>query len=342
MDQHDLTTVPLKAQPSLVYAHIMAETPPPEPENPDPEPAHQARGATGWPTWRSGLGLVFATCVLVALVALIVFGLSGADAAIDAVGLLATVASLLVAVYMLGQGRPTGRKRQVLLFGVGGLLILSIGLLIWNSSPPTRASIPTAIDSHYLSLAGPDGRLGRAVAPESIARDGKGRYREFEHGVIYWHPETGAHDLIRDEFVQHSILEKWKSVGDTEGLLGYPVTEVRIPPDRTGRFAHFQGGSIYWHPDVEDAHEIHGEIKDEWAKRGWELGFLRYPISDEKRLRDSRVGGRFSSFQGGVIKWLSPGQIEVYRTCKRQLPKTSRGRQSCAPGPDGRLISRVR
>ena len=42
-------------------------------------------------------------------------------------------------------------------------------------------------------------------------------------------------------------------------------------PGWVGRFNHFENGSIYWTPAI-GPHEVHGLIRDFWAKQGWERG----------------------------------------------------------------------
>jgi len=90
-------------------------------------------------------------------------------------------------------------------------------------------------------------------------------------------------------------------------LLRGPLTDETGTPDGVGRYNHFQGGSIYWTPET-GAHEVHGHIRDEWARMGWERGRLRYPTSDERGMSD---GGRYSQFQGGAIVWTPEGGTDV-------------------------------
>jgi hypothetical protein len=79
------------------------------------------------------------------------------------------------------------------------------------------------------------------------------------------------------------------------------MTDELATPDGKGRFNHFQGGSIYWHPNT-GAYEVHGLIREQWKSVGWEKSFLGYPISDEL-VDPNNPGGRYSNFQGGVICW---------------------------------------
>lgn len=166
----------------------------------------------------------------------------------------------------------------------------------WAEQGGTRCGdSPTtvgAIDAKYRALGGCNSVLGAPITEEQTTPDGVGRYTVFEHGSIYWTPDTGAfevHGVIRD---------KWKELGWEAGVLGYPITDESPTPDGAGRFNHFQGGSIYWSPET-GAREVHGAIRDRWAESGWEAGPLGYPITDEYAVPE----GRRSEFQHGYITW---------------------------------------
>ena len=93
---------------------------------------------------------------------------------------------------------------------------------------------------------------------------------------------------------------KYAQLGGSTGFLGSPVINESVTPDGSGRYRHFQGGSIYWHPST-GAHEVHGAIRGKWSSLGWERSFLGYPTSDEQSTEDAT--GRFSEFQHGSIYW---------------------------------------
>jgi uncharacterized protein with LGFP repeats len=120
-----------------------------------------------------------------------------------------------------------------------------------------------------------------------------GKYQTFQGGSIYWSAATGAHE------VHGAILGEWGGLGWERSFLGYPTSDES--PAAGGRFNTFQGGSIYWSA-ATGAHEVHGAILSKWISLGAERSFLGFPTSDEK----AAVGGRFNTFQGGVIYW-SPG-----------------------------------
>ena len=96
------------------------------------------------------------------------------------------------------------------------------------------------------------------------------------------------------------ISDKYAQLGGAAGFLGQPTIAETSTPDGVGRFRHYEGGSIYWHPRT-GAHEVHGLIRQRWAELNWELGYLGYPVTDEINTVDG--GGRVSRFEGGELIW---------------------------------------
>src|SRR5690242_12383267 len=160
----------------------------------------------------------------------------------------------------------------------------------------------TAIDEKFAQLGGAQGFLGAASDFEQGAPDGIGRFRHFANGSIYWAPSTGAHE------VHGAIRDKWATLGWERGFLGYPETDETPTPDGSGRFNHFQSGSIYW-TLATGAHEVHGAIRDKWASLGWERSGLGYPVSDEASVPGGTI--RCSQFQRGLVYWI--GEPDVTR-----------------------------
>lgn len=90
------------------------------------------------------------------------------------------------------------------------------------------------------------------------------------------------------------ITQKWLSLGGQNGLPGYPTTGETVTPDGVGRFVHFQGGSIYWHPGT-GAFEVYGLIRNRWTQLNREKGIAGYPTSGELDTADKK--GRYNRFQ---------------------------------------------
>jgi uncharacterized protein with LGFP repeats len=164
---------------------------------------------------------------------------------------------------------------------------------------PARAQqVYGAIGDKWTQLGREGGPLGAAVTSEADSPHG-GRFNQFQHGYIYWHPHTGAFG------VWGAIGVKYQEVGAAQ--YGYPITDESGTPDGRGRYNHFRTlqlpgapeASIYWTPET-GAHSIVGAIRQKWAEMGWEGSPLRYPVSDEM---DAGHGGRATHFEGGSIFW---------------------------------------
>ena len=90
----------------------------------------------------------------------------------------------------------------------------------------------------WAQLRGHRSFLGYPTTDETGTPDGRGRFNHFEHGSIYWTPETGAHE------VHGAIRDKWQSMGWERSKLWYPTTDEHDIPG--GRASNFQGGEIQW------------------------------------------------------------------------------------------------
>lgn len=148
------------------------------------------------------------------------------------------------------------------------------------------------------------GLLGFPKSDELPTFDKVGRFRNFEGGIVSWHPETGPHIVLG------AIGGRWLDIGREQ--FGYPIADESIIPDGRGRFNHFRAvhlpgkpeSSIYWHPD-SGAHEIYGAIRAKWAEMGWEKSSLGYPLGAER----DQDGGRIQQFQGGLLFWTAKGGV---------------------------------
>jgi hypothetical protein len=152
------------------------------------------------------------------------------------------------------------------------------------------------INAKHQALGGNAGFLGAPTTPVTVCPDGKGYFRHFKGGSIYWHPWAGAHEV-------HGLIRaKWAKLGWERSFLGYPTTDETKGREleSRGRYNHFQGGSIYWHPDT-GAFEVHGAIRVKYLELGAENSFLGYPTTDETTTPDGI--GRFNHFQAGSIYW---------------------------------------
>ena len=167
----------------------------------------------------------------------------------------------------------------------------------YRFSDPSRTLTYGAIRGRYDSAR----FLGAPRTLEMPA--GTGRVQWFDGGRIYWSSATGAwevHGAILGAYVDHA---------DSGGFLGFPLTGERATPDGSGRYNHFQAGSIYWSP-ATGAHEVYGSIRATWASLGWERSWLGYPTSGEYAVN----GGREQTFQAGTATWsASSGAVTLTR-----------------------------
>ncbi|MBE2213610.1 MAG: hypothetical protein IAE82_07050 [Opitutaceae bacterium] len=153
-----------------------------------------------------------------------------------------------------------------------------------------------SIAARYALLGGAKGFLGATQTTVTPCPDRVGYFQHYAGGSIYWSPRTGAHE------VHGLIRQRWAQLGWERSFLGYPTTDETTGRDsrHEGRFNHFLGGSLYWHPAV-GVHEVHGAIRAKYLELGAEASFLGYPTTDETATPD-RVG-RFNHFQAGSIYW---------------------------------------
>jgi uncharacterized protein with LGFP repeats len=191
------------------------------------------------------------------------------------------------------------------------------------------------IAERHSILGGAGGVLGRALTGELPTPDGIGRHVQYERGLIYWTPTTGAWPVwgaIRSRqqrvgagsrgsraasssgrrrpgpTVHGSINQRYQALGGPGGFLGYPIGDEE--PAAGGRVSRFTGGRIYWSP-ASGAHEVHGAILERYRAEGGAAGPLGFPVSDEEEA----PGGRVSRFQRGAVLWeAATGATRVERS----------------------------
>lgn len=119
------------------------------------------------------------------------------------------------------------------------------------------------IDDKYNQLGGTNSFLGYPEHEERPCPDGVGRYRQFNHGSIHWHPATGAHET------RGAIRDKSAVMGFELSSLGYPISDERdvtesellkllqyvgdraLAAQSVNRCSAFQHGGIFcWSPDT--------------------------------------------------------------------------------------------
>jgi uncharacterized protein with LGFP repeats len=76
------------------------------------------------------------------------------------------------------------------------------------------------IREKWAALQWEQGILGYPTSDVFSTRDG-GLFSHFQHGSIYWSPNTGAFE------VHGPIHDKWRDLGSEKSSLGYPVSDVQ-------------------------------------------------------------------------------------------------------------------
>lgn len=198
-------------------------------------------------------------------------------------------------------GLPLGPERASTVRG-GRWVDLRAGSIFW--SPTSGAhEVHGSIGVTWRGLRAEGGPLGYPLTDELALGERAGALNRFQGGWVVWSPPTGAQD------VRGSIGQLWSLLGAEDGLLGLPVTGETRTPDRPGAYNHFEASSVYWSSRT-GAHEVHGSIREAWARLGWENSALGFPTSDEH----DHLGGRRSTFEHGTITWTPDGNVVVRTT----------------------------
>ncbi|MBV7296067.1 hypothetical protein KRX51_09110 [Corynebacterium sp. TAE3-ERU12] len=140
-------------------------------------------------------------------------------------------------------GYPTSDRREV----AGGEIQEFEKGVITRVNDGAPYAVFGKIGEHYRELGGPEGDLGHPIGkPEGLTQGGV--LQRFEHGIIYWHPATGAHSVPKGDIFDH-----WGKSGWETGPFGYPVSDQKQIPSG-GLEQEFQGGWI---------RQINGNIQEE-------------------------------------------------------------------------------
>ena len=144
-------------------------------------------------------------------------------------------------------GRPLGEKR-IHPDGEGQSREYEHGTIVWHpmlatsDDPSDGAAVimKRAIWERWNELGAEDGSLGYPLGDAETTADRRGIRQWFQHGVVYFLPESGVHE------VQGPILEKWIDLGMERGVLGYPLSGETRQESRNRRYNRFENGWVYW------------------------------------------------------------------------------------------------
>lgn len=222
-----------------------------------------------------------------------------------------TIATEIIA---LGGGRYKGRMSGIAdhyyvtkVLGIGNHTDLGMNFPWWFAEQvlreylapaPLPAPVLPAIDVEYARIGGEASWIGKRLheRERDCRGDRGGKFVEFEHGAIYWSPETGA------KAIPNHLLEAYAGYEWEVGPLGYPVgdhTVLRNPQtgEAWGDVQGFEGGPLY-RKYGHDGHRVHGLILATWRRAEFENGPFGWATSDEETLANGDV---VQHFEGGDI-----------------------------------------
>lgn len=179
-------------------------------------------------------------------------------------------------------------------------------------------TIKGAIYDKWMSIGAEKGVLGYPITDETATPDGVGRFNRFTGGMMYWHPQHGAHS------VRGSILDKWARQGYERGASGYPVGDPK--DDDTFRITqHFQRGSLSGYetpiPELAEALDLSEKETDELYTQLSE-DFRRHQIPLHEGFEDAYQRAKesleFTAFGYSPV----PSQTNPYATNRASVPGT--------------------
>lgn len=148
--------------------------------------------------------------------------------------------------------------------GVGRWAGYEFGHIYWHPNLGARV-VRGEIFEKYTEVDWERGVLGYPIA-DTISITG-GYAQAFQNGSIY--RKSGQPGFV----LGGKIGDRWAQLNWETGPLGYPVSDER--DFFGGRVQDYEGGTIFWHPNLGDAKEISNpHVREEYARVGHEvLGF---------------------------------------------------------------------
>ena len=176
----------------------------------------------------------------------------------------------------------------------------------------------TEIESKYNQVIASGYKLGKPTNNESICADGKGRYRHYEGGSLFWSGQPGTPAYLTYGLIQ----AKWAAMGWERSHLGYPTTDEMPAGSQQGsRYNNFQNGIIMWKGGSSEAFAIYGAIYRKWAEQGYDVGYLGLPVTDELGIPGS--GRKYNYFEGGAIIWNAKTGAAIFKGAKKSDKKVA-------------------
>ncbi|WP_311770545.1 hypothetical protein [Arthrobacter sp. AZCC_0090] len=195
-------------------------------------------------------------------------------------------------------GYPTSREICGLKAG-GCYQMYQRGGIIWSPASGAQTS-GGGIRSAWAGSGFENGRFGYPITDVICGQPASGCLQQFQGGVIYWSPETGAHGVIG------GIRSLYDSLGGPAGgYLGYPLDSEVCGLSGGGCYQPFQAGLIFW-SSVTGAQPVRGGMRAKYQQMGWHLSYLGYPASPEKCIN----GECAQAFQGGYLTWTPAASLD--------------------------------
>ncbi len=144
------------------------------------------------------------------------------------------------------------------------------------------------IKTEWERVGGLRGNYGAVRVGERI--ENGGRHTVFKGGRMYYTRDAGVFALRGGR-----MLSAYVKANETNGYLGYPVSKILTP--RSGRAAHFEGGTIYWSRATGTSILKRSAVLKRYRAESGALGRLGFPTRHLKVTKDATTG----HFQHGKI-----------------------------------------
>ncbi len=198
-------------------------------------------------------------------------------------------------------------RRQQRRFGTAvrraalGVVAVAAGLAMVQALVlPTAAASPEsdsddAITAALEAAGGENSDLGAKQG--DVYAVGAGFAQDFDHGKIFFTPQTGARSMYG------AVLDKYESLGGPAGSdLGFPTIDevpgLAGPDSRVSTFSASDKPVIFWTPE-HGAFVVRGAINAAWDKLGSSGGVLGVPVGDETYNGEVAT----QPFSGGQVSW---------------------------------------
>ena len=105
-----------------------------------------------------------------------------------------------------------------------------------------------------------------------------GQIVEFQGGIVIFKKGVGTRMIPSGP-----ILDKWKSFGAEQSVLGLPNSDYNNTPTDDGFYQFFQNGIILWKEGEPSAYALNGKYYDDWSAKSYvfrDSGLIGFPKSD--------------------------------------------------------------